>query len=341
MKRIFDDYREGLDALFFSLPEKNELVEKLLAASAPRRRPWVARAAAIVGLALVLGAGAGMARATGAIDAVTAYVASAFWRGHASDDVVDQVGRPLGASATCNGVTVTAEVVYGDRHAFAVVLSVTREDGEDFEGLLDSASPSSRGLCFEIMDLEVDGGEKHFVSSCFFSDTNPEDNAYEFVILANAGIGEGGVQGSTARVTLSNLCVHGAHRGDPDTSLAEGEWSIEIPLDYEDTTVELSAGREATIGGVTLTVREATVSSLSASFVCEVSSGGADLVSALPVTVTLVDGTSFEVMNGGSQLSPRSDGGFDVTVGVIFDRILDVSDIASVAIGDVVFKVPC
>ena len=340
MKRVFDDYREGLDALSFSPAEKNELVERLLAASAPRRRPWVARAAAIAGLALVLGAGAGVARATGAIDAVAAYVASAFWGGQASDDVVGQVGRPLGASAACDGVTVTAEAVYGDRYAFAVVLSVKREDGEDFEGLLDSASPSSRGLCFESMSLEVDGGEKDVVSSGSFSDADPGDNAHEFVILANAGSGEGGVQGSTARVTLGDLYVHGAHPGDPDTPLAEGEWSLEVPLDYEDTTVELSAGQEATVGGVTLTVREATVSPLSASFVCEVGSGGLDLATALPVTVTLVDGTSFEVLNGGSQVSPRPDGGFDVTVGVIFDRILDVSDIASVAIGDVAIEVP-
>lgn len=248
MKRVFDDYREGLDALSFSPAEKDELVEGLLAASAPRRRPWVARAAAIAGLALVLGAGAGVARATGAIDAVAAYVASAFWGGQASDDVVGQVGRPLGASAACDGVTVTAEVVYGDRYAFAVVLSVKREDGEDFEGLLDSASPSSRGLCFESMSLEVDDGEKDVDSSGSFSDADPGDNAREFVILANAGIGEGGVQGSTARVTLSDLYVHGAHPGDPDTPLAEGEWSLEVPLDYEDTTVELSAGQEVAVG---------------------------------------------------------------------------------------------
>ena len=339
MTRTFEDYRAGLDALSFSPGEKNALVERLLAASAPRRHGWAVRAAAIAGVALVLGAGAGVARASGALDAAAAYVAEIFRGGEVPGEVADQVGRSLGASATCDGVTVTAEAVYGDRHAFAVVLSVARADGEAFEGLSETASPASRGLCFDHMGLEVDGGDYGTVASGSFMDTDPDDNAFEFVIMAHVGVGEGGARGGMAQVTLGDLYVHGEHLDDPNALVARGEWTLEFALDYEDTTVELPAGQAAEVNGSEVVVNEATASALSASFVCEVR-GDPDAVTSLPVTVTLADGSSFEVLDRSAHVGPRADGGYDVAMGAIFDRILDVGDIASVALGDLVIEVP-
>ena len=44
-------------------------------------------------------------------------------------EIVNGVGRPVSASATADGYTITAEAVIGDRHTFAIIYTLTRDDG--------------------------------------------------------------------------------------------------------------------------------------------------------------------------------------------------------------------
>lgn len=45
-------------------------------------------------------------------------------------EIIDDVGRPVSASDTADGYTMTADAVYGDRYHLAVAFTLTRDDGE-------------------------------------------------------------------------------------------------------------------------------------------------------------------------------------------------------------------
>lgn len=50
--------------------------------------------------------------------------------GNAQTELVDNVGRPVDASVTVNGYTLTADAVIGDRYNIAIVYTLTRDDGQ-------------------------------------------------------------------------------------------------------------------------------------------------------------------------------------------------------------------
>ncbi len=50
----------------------------------------------------------------------------------ADTQVMDQIGYPIGASDTDNGVTVTAEAILFDGYNYLMTYSIAREDGTAF-----------------------------------------------------------------------------------------------------------------------------------------------------------------------------------------------------------------
>ena len=106
------DYRQAMDELCFSQVAKARMTRNLRQSLAQQAEPgparrthWKPRIAAVaVAAALVLAVGAG---ATGGLKTVAQAFAGVF--GPTADtQVMDQIGYPIGASATDNGVTVTA-----------------------------------------------------------------------------------------------------------------------------------------------------------------------------------------------------------------------------------------
>ena len=96
------------------------------------KRRWqaVAAAAAAVGVLAVLG---GAAYASGALMTMAEAVDAALTGAPAPTEIVDKVGRPVGAGASSNGVTVTAEAIFGDRENYAIVYSIAKDDGTAFD----------------------------------------------------------------------------------------------------------------------------------------------------------------------------------------------------------------
>ena len=130
-------YKKAMDGIRFSEAAKERMARNLVAAqgashapaaSATRqarertpvraraggKRRWqaVAAAAAAVGVLAVLG---GAAYASGALMTMAEAVDAAFTGAPTPTEIVDKVGRPVGAGASSNGVTVTAEAIFGDR----------------------------------------------------------------------------------------------------------------------------------------------------------------------------------------------------------------------------------
>ena len=81
------------------------------------------------GCALVLSIGAG---ATGVFKSASDAFAGVF--GPTADtEIIDQIGRPIGASDTAGGVTVTADAILFDGYNYLISYTLEKEDGSAFD----------------------------------------------------------------------------------------------------------------------------------------------------------------------------------------------------------------
>lgn len=144
--------------------------------------------------------------------------------GGARTEIIDYIGRPVGASVTAEGYTITAEAVMGDRQNLAVVYTLTRDDGEplperlEFEEYCNSAQAGSGGGIFGVSQ----------------SDDLPENQAR---IVAD-GDSEFLLFWHQAKVRFRNLRTPGEGEHEYET-IAEGPWELNFTLRYPDTTVNV------------------------------------------------------------------------------------------------------
>ena len=140
MNREYNDnkmYNSALDELRFSDEAKSRMVNRLMAAAEQPEQPVAIhrvrrfpRIAAVgVAAALVLSIGAG---ATGVFKSASDAFAGVF--GPTADtEIIDQIGRPIGASDTSNGVTVTADAILFDGYNYLISYTLEKEDGSAFD----------------------------------------------------------------------------------------------------------------------------------------------------------------------------------------------------------------
>lgn len=304
-----------------------------------KRLRWpFAAAAAAAAVALAVGTG-GAAYAARALLDVPGALDDLFNGAPASTEVIDSVGRPIGASATSNGVTVTAETVVGDRTNIAVVFSIERDDGKPFDEALSS-------LMFESgSSIHVDGMRAANGGSYFY-DADPDDDSVQYVVKLSFDTDDGTVIGKTARVSLSNLMVLG---DEGATMVTEGSWNLKFTIDYEDTTRDLEAGYDVDLNGMGAHIDSVELSPIG--IVVEYTVEGTMDASAqesgkeseehasmvdrflnLPISVTLADGTAINGTSSGG--SSAEDG--DVThvrKTVFFDTLADPADVVGVNVG--------
>ena len=175
----------------------------------------------------------------------------------ASTEVIDAIGRPIGASASCNGVTVTADAVVGNRWNYVVAFSIARDDGEPFD-----VTPNEAGTLPLMFDgpsgVNIDwtnggGGGIHFY------DADPTDNAIQMVESMSADTFDGrSIIGNTARVHLENpYALDGA--GEPRL-IAAGSRGLKFTMNYEDTTIDLPAGFSVDYHGLSADIESVAIS---------------------------------------------------------------------------------
>ena len=116
---------------------KSRMVDRLMTAAEQPEQPVAIhrvrrfpRIAAVgVAAALVLSIGAG---ATGVFKSASDAFAGVF--GPTADtEIIDQIGRPIGASDTSNGVTVTADAILFDGYNYLISYTLEKEDGSAFD----------------------------------------------------------------------------------------------------------------------------------------------------------------------------------------------------------------
>ncbi len=251
MSSTFDptSYRSDLDRLSFSPDQKARMAQRLAetaSGSAPEagvretgtgkilelhdagsahgaparaRRPkahrgGARRIAAALGIATLLTIGGGTAYATGALARAADSLAAVFGVGPAQTELIDRIGRPIGASCTSNGITITADAITGMRHAYAVVYTIEKEDGTAFDELKMSESRrynlflegSGNVNALTALRLGIKGGH----GSSFTFDANPADNAIQLVESRRYNLFLEG-SGNVNALTALRLGIKGGH----------------------------------------------------------------------------------------------------------------------------------
>ncbi|MDB1866864.1 DUF4179 domain-containing protein [Collinsella aerofaciens] len=366
-----NDYRHALEHISFTDNAKQHMANSIAqsvassdAATAQsnfngtRRKPRIARhpvrtvariAAVTAVLAIVIG-GAGTAMATGVLPLPSDMLSDIFDGPASQTEIIDRIGRPVGASCSNNGVTVTADAIMGDKDMVTIAYTLTFDDPAALKKL---SEPGENGTIAGSVDgnVYVDG-EHGGQGQSWLIDKNPNDSSIQY--FAQFSVESPGLMGRTVRTHINSLVVPRAGKELPDyRKILTGPWDLKFQLNYEDTSVTIPAPKSVNFNGTKATIQEATVSCVGVSVRYNIdrsiehdnNSGkmsqnmeeSMDAVGNIPLIVTFKDGHVEDATSHSGYFANKLDNGTtDVHKTWPFSQVCDTDKIASVQIGDTV-----
>lgn len=348
MNREYNDNREynsAMDELRFSKEAKENMINRLMETEENKttrrtRRSFMRPVTIGVAAALVLTIGAS---ATGVLKSAGEAFAGVFG-GVADTEIIDKIGRPIGASDTDNGVTITADAIVGDKYHYAITYSIEKEDGTPFDIDLSDNIEGRLPLGFQKWDENVGHmGGSH--GSAYFYDANPDDNAIQYVSMMET---DSEIPRGTAKVSLENLRYMGKE-GKAQT-LIEGKWNLKFQMDYEDTSVSLPAGQSFVLNGMDATIDAVTLSPIAIRVDYTVDSEvqwdkdaesgkrsehdraqDEKYFESMQIALNKKDGTKIELSGLGGSIEPKN-GKTVCQKGSVLEEIIPLEEIASVTV---------
>lgn len=366
-----NDYRHALEHISFTDNAKQHMANSIAqsvassdAATAQsnfngtRRKPRIARhpvrtvariAAVTAVLAIVIG-GAGTAMATGVLPLPSDMLSDIFDGPASQTEIIDRIGRPVGASCSNNGVTVTADAIMGDKDMVTIAYTLTFDDPAALKKL---SEPGENGTIAGSVDgnVYVDG-EHGGQGQSWLIDKNPNDSSIQY--FAQFSVESPGLMGRTVRTHINSLVVPRAGKELPEyKKRLTGPWDLKFQLNYEDTSVTIPAPKSVNFNGTKATIQEATVSCVGVSVRYNIdrsiehdnNSGkmsqnmeeSMDAVGNIPLIVTFKDGHVEDATSHSGYFANKLDNGTtDVHKTWPFSQVCDTDKIASVQIGDTV-----
>lgn len=366
-----NDYRHALEHISFTDNAKQHMANSIAqsvassdAATAQsnfngtRRKPRIARhpvrtvariAAVTAVLAIVIG-GAGTAMATGVLPLPSDMLSDIFDGPASQTEIIDRIGRPVGASCSNNGVTVTADAIMGDKDMVTIAYTLTFDDPAALKKL---SEPGENGTIAGSVDgnVYVDG-EHGGQGQSWLIDKNPNDSSIQY--FAQFSVESPGLMGRTVRTHINSLVVPRAGKELPEyKKILTGPWDLKFQLNYEDTSVTIPAPKSVNFNGTKATIQEATVSCVGVSVRYNIdrsiehdnNSGkmsqnmeeSMDAVGNIPLIVTFKDGPVEDATSHSGYFANKLDNGTtDVHKTWPFSQVCDTDKIASVQIGDTV-----
>lgn len=366
-----NDYRHALEHISFTDNAKQHMANSIAqsvassdAATAQsnfngtRRKPRIARhpvrtvariAAVTAVLAIVIG-GAGTAMATGVLPLPSDMLSDIFDGPASQTEIIDRIGRPVGASCSNNGVTVTADAIMGDKDMVTIAYTLTFDDPAALKKL---SEPGENGTIAGSVDgnVYVDG-EHGGQGQSWLIDKNPNDSSIQY--FAQFSVESPGLMGRTVRTHINSLVVPRAGKELPKyKKILTGPWDLKFQLNYEDTSVTIPAPKSVNFNGTKATIQEATVSCVGVSVRYNIdrsiehdnNSGkmsqnmeeSMDAVGNIPLIVTFKDGHVEDATSHSGYFANKLDNGTtDVHKTWPFSQVCDTDKIASVQIGDTV-----
>ena len=336
-------YHDTMDQLRFTPEQKEDMVDRLMAAeaAAPRRVLPLRRLAA-VGVAAALVLSLGVAGATGALGSAGEAFAGLFSGGAAETEIIDQIGYPIGASDTSNGVTITADAIMGDTYSYAVVYTIQREDGkalvnDDVLARVSNPSTGALPLAFQFHDITPLGYTGGSHARSWFYDADSADNAIQFVELRTQSAP---IEPGEVTVQLRDLEVYNEDY-TARTTLAKGSWTLKFQMDFENSSRVLPCGQTFRLDGAEAVLNTVTLSPLSIQVDYTVRGEGdpsLDWIEPLSLSLTYIDGTTLDLSHAGGT-SAYGEDAVNCQKSIIFDQILALDEVAFVTVGDVVIPV--
>lgn len=366
-----NDYRHTLEHISFTDNAKQHMANSIAqsvassdAATAQsnfngtQRKPRIARhpvrtvariAAVTAVLAIVIG-GAGTAMATGVLPLPSDMLSDIFDGPASQTEIIDRIGRPVGASCSNNGVTVTADAIMGDKDMVTIAYTLTFDDPAALKKL---SEPGENGTIAGSVDgnVYVDG-EHGGQGQSWLIDKNPNDSSIQY--FAQFSVESPGLMGRTVRTHINSLVVPRAGKELPEyKKILTGPWDLKFQLNYEDTSVTIPAPKSVNFNGTKATIQEATVSCVGVSVRYNIdrsiehdnNSGkmsqnmeeSMDAVGNIPLIVTFKDGHVEDATSHSGYFANKLDNGTtDVHKTWPFSQVCDTDKIASVQIGDTV-----
>lgn len=366
-----NDYRHALEHISFTDNAKQHMANSIAqsvassdAATAQsnfngtRRKPRIARhpvrtvariAAVTAVLAIVIG-GAGTAMATGVLPLPSDMLSDIFDGPASQTEIIDRIDRPVGASCSNNGVTVTADAIMGDKDMVTIAYTLTFDDPAALKKL---SEPGENGTIAGSVDgnVYVDG-EHGGQGQSWLIDKNPNDSSIQY--FAQFSVESPGLMGRTVRTHINSLVVPRAGKELPEyKKILTGPWDLKFQLNYEDTSVTIPAPKSVNFNGTKATIQEATVSCVGVSVRYNIdrsiehdnNSGkmsqnmeeSMDAVGNIPLIVTFKDGHVEDATSHSGYFANKLDNGTtDVHKTWPFSQVCDTDKIVSVQIGDTV-----
>lgn len=348
MKKTFEEYNCAMDQLRFSEAAKERMAQRLAETQKPakKRSGWksvrmLAIAAAAV-LVLTVAAGA-----TGALKTAGEAFSAVFGADAAETEIIDRIGRPIGASATDNGVTVTADAILGDKYHYGITFTIAKDDGTVFDVDFDSIQGTNRlPLQFKESDVTVSGFRGGSHGGSYFYDADPTDNAIQYIVLRAM---DGEVPHKTAHVTMEDLWLYTA---EEKTLLAEGTWELSFEMEFEDMSAELPAGQTFELNGMDAVIDAVTLSPIALrvdyTVAGEIQWSNAEsgrlpeedraqnekYFEDLVIIVHKSDGTSIDLSNAGGSIK-KGDGETVCQKGDMFEEVIPLEEIVSITVGSI------
>lgn len=143
--------------------------------------------------------------------------------GCAQTEIVDKIGKPIGASVIVDDYKLTADAIIGDQYSVAIVYSLSRIDG----------TPLEEGLTFQVYSnsLKTNGGASY---SQFLSEDKMVLNIVEKWVGTNELLFNRNVQ-----ITFSNLIIEQGNKAEA-TIVQQGNWDLRFCLRYENTSSQIN-----------------------------------------------------------------------------------------------------
>lgn len=366
-----NDYRHALEHISFTDNAKQHMANSIAQSAASsdaataqsnfngtRRKPRIARhpvrtvariAAVTAVLAIVIG-GAGTAMATGVLPLPSDMLSDIFDGPASQTEIIDRIGRPVGASCSNNGVTVTADAIMGDKDMVTIAYTLTFDDPAALKKL---SEPGENGTIAGSVDgnVYVDG-EHGGQGQSWLIDKNPNDSSIQY--FAQFSVESPGLMGRTVRTHINSLVVPRAGKELPEyKKILTGPWDLKFQLNYEDTSVTIPAPKSVNFNGTKATIQEATVSCVGVSVRYNIDRSiehdnnsdkmsqnmeeSMDAVGNIPLIVTFKDGHVEDATSHSGYFANKLDNGTtDVHKTWPFSQVCDTDKIASVQIGDTV-----
>ena len=268
---------------------------------------------ALVGLAAAAALALGTAGAAVATGLIRVDVPEALRRLFGADPsatdpgLLEQLGSPIGVSASSNGVSVTVDSLVGDRNNVCIVLTFARDDGLAFDDL--PCDPTSGtplvGFDGQRARFELEGSRLAPGCNSVAFKADPDDPTFQMQVTL---MDDEPLQGRTVVAHIENVTTRANGQGRPalePRTLVEGTWDLTFPLAFTDTSRAFETGQTLHRGAMEATVVEARVSPLSLTVRCEAATDDEALgrmspeeqakatgaISKLPISLLMDDGS--------------------------------------------------